>query len=192
MRNSAGERSGATRRKRQRDLASAAEVVDFDRYVPSVVARFMSKLRASSTEFFTGRYGLSIVEWRIISFIAAEGPASAYEIWTIGSLDKAAVSRAIRALKERGLISVRELKSAPRRKTQIDLTQRGRDLHATTFSEIVLRHERLVNGLTAAEIETFLKAIAYLEKRIALMDNASVDAPSGFSITKPAPARGAR
>jgi DNA-binding MarR family transcriptional regulator len=174
----------------QRSAAvQAAEVIDFDRYVPTVVSRFMSKLKISSNAFFASRYGLTLLEWRIISYLAAEGASSAYEIWTNGSLDKAAVSRAIKALNERGLISVDVVKAAKRRKTRIDLTGQGHELHAATFAEVVTRHERLVNGLAKDEIETFLGVIKHLEGRIALMDSAPIEISSGFSAIKPASAR---
>jgi DNA-binding MarR family transcriptional regulator len=167
-------------------VTDAAEVIDFDRYVPTVVSRFMSKLKVSSNAFFAQRYGLTLLEWRIISFLAAEGAASAYEIWTEGSLDKAAVSRAIRLLKARGLVSVEDVKAAKRKKTRIALTRQGDELHAATFAEVVARHERLVNGLTKAEIEAFLGVIKHLEGRIALMENASIKTATGFKATKPA------
>ena len=165
-----------------------AEVIDFDHYVPTVVSRFMSKLKISSNAFFASRYGLTLLEWRVISYLAAEGASSAYEIWTNGSLDKAAVSRAIRALNERGLIRVDVVKTAKRRKTRIDLTRQGHELHAATFAEVVTRHERLVNGLAKDEIETFLGVIKHLEGRIALMNSAPIEISSGFSAIKPASA----
>lgn len=169
--------------------AQVTDVIDFDRYVPTVVSRFMSKLKISSNAFFASRYGLTLLEWRILSYLAAEGASSAYEIWTNGSLDKAAVSRAIRALNERGLISVDAVKAAKRKKTRIDLTSQGHELHAATFEEVVTRHERLVNGLAKDEIETFLGVIKHLEGRIALMESATIEISSGFSAVKPASVR---
>src|ERR1700753_1543181 len=67
--------------------------LDFERYLPTVLSSLVAKLRANAAVFFTGCYGVSLAEWRILSFLAEYGPASAYDIWTRASLDKAVVSR---------------------------------------------------------------------------------------------------
>jgi len=148
----------------------SAWVVDFERYVPTVVSRLSMKLRASAKVYFQESYGITLLDWRIVSFLAAEGPSSAYDIWTLGTLEKAAVSRALRGLLDRGIVTVRNDRNSARRRSVVSLTKAGRRLHDETFDEIVVRHQRLVGDLTKEQIETFIWTAHHLEERIALMD----------------------
>jgi DNA-binding MarR family transcriptional regulator len=168
--------------------SSAPQAIDFERYIPTVVSRLSMKLRASAKIYFQESYGITLLDWRIISLLAADGPSSAYDIWTLGALDKAAVSRALRGLSDRGLIAIRNDRKSTRRRSTVSLTSAGRQLHDSTFDEIVLRHQRLVGGLTREQIEAFIWTAQHLESRIPLM-NKETDPPlSEFRPTKAAPA----
>lgn len=156
---------------------SASRAIDLERYVPTVVSRLSVKLRASAKVYFQGSYGITLLDWRIVSFLAAEGPSSAYDIWTLGSLEKAAVSRALRGLVDRGIVVIRDDRKSTRRRSVASLTKAGRRLHDQTFDEILLRHQRLVGDLTPDQIETFIWTAQHLEGRIALMAKA-IDLPS--------------
>ena len=137
------------------------EAIDFDRYVPTVLSRLVGRLRSSANEFFDKHYSISLLDWRIISFIAAQGPSSIYAIWTEASLDKAAVTRAIRSLRERALVAVRDVPGQRRRKTEVTLTTAGLALHEASFGEIVIRHQRLLQGLSTKAIQQFLATVSH-------------------------------
>ncbi|MEN3350105.1 MAG: hypothetical protein V7632_3740 [Bradyrhizobium sp.] len=167
---------------------SLSRAIDFERYVPTVVSRLSVKLRASAKVYFQESYGITLLDWRIISFLAAEGPSSAYDIWTLGSLEKAAVSRALRGLDDRGIIVIRNDRKSARGRSVVSLTKAGRKLHDLTFDEIVVRHQRLVGDLTRQQIEAFIWTAQHLEGRIALMDK-EIDPPlSDYDPTKTADA----
>jgi DNA-binding MarR family transcriptional regulator len=164
--------------------ADAAEVVDYERYVPSLVSRVVSKLRLSSNGFFSGRFGISLFEWRILSFLAAEGPSSAYTIWTGCDLDKAAVSRALRALAQRGLVSITAHAGPGRRKTTVALTAEGDAVHDATVDEVVVRHARLLRNVSAGDLAAFLRVLFEIEAQIPHMADGS-QPPRRFPMTKP-------
>jgi DNA-binding MarR family transcriptional regulator len=174
----------------QRPARSAAkrpasdQVIDFQRYVPTVISRLSMKLRASAKAYFQEQYDITLLDWRILSFLASNGPASAYDIWTMGSLDKAAVSRALKSLDGRGLIGIRDVPNSSRRRTLVTLSKAGRQLHNRMFDDILIRHERLVGELSRQQIETFVKTAEYLETRISEMDKESKIPPSGYSPIK--------
>jgi DNA-binding MarR family transcriptional regulator len=137
--------------------------------VPTVLSRFAARLRSSANRFFGERFDLSLLEWRILSHIASVGPCSAYDIWTSQYLEKAAVSRAVRDLKERDLIDIVAVPNVARRTTKISLTAEGRRRYAATFDEVEKRHARLIGGLTAEQVETLIDMVNYLDARIPLM-----------------------
>jgi DNA-binding MarR family transcriptional regulator len=102
----------------------------------------------------------------------------------MGSLDKAAVSRALKSLDGRGLIGIRDVPNSSRRRTLVTLSKAGRQLHNRMFDDILIRHERLVGELSRQQIETFIKTAEYLETRIEQMDKDSEQPPSGYTPAK--------
>lgn len=163
-----------------------ARVIDFDRYIPTVVSRLMTKLRASAQTYFDERHGITRLDWRIISFLTAKGPSSAYEIWTLGNLDKAAVSRALKVMERRKLVMIRDVPESTRRRTVVSLTRLGRELNKKTFGEIIQRHGRLIGSLTPRQIERFIETARYLESRIPFMDHDSDEPTTDYDVTRAA------
>ncbi len=115
---------------------------------------------------FPEAYGVSLAEWRILSFLQECGPASAYDIWTRAHLDKAVVSRETAALAEKGLIKLVPIKGSARNRTEIRLSAAGIALLERSFDEILRRHDNLTAGLDAKSIETFFRVVEHLERRI--------------------------
>lgn len=148
-------------------------VIDFDRYIPTVLSSFVARLRASSNVFFLQRYGVSLAQWRILSFLAEHQPASAYDIWTRASLDKAVVSREAGALARKGLVKIEQVKGDARNRSEIRLSKAGTELLDRSLSEILRRHDNLTAGLDAKSVETFLRVIRHLEDRIPHMGDQS-------------------
>jgi len=164
--------------------AAPRQVIDFERYLPTVLSRVMGRLRSSANEFFGKQYGISLLEWRIVSFVAAQGPSSAYSIWTEGALDKAAVTRALRGLRERGLVAVQDVAGQKRRKTAVTLTPAGMALHEATFGEVVIRHQRLLHGLSTEAVEQFMATISHMERQIGAMSDGPTEPGPAFLPTK--------
>ena len=179
-------KGGATPGGTQGGTPSAPQAIDFDRYIPTIVSRLSVKLRASAKVYFQEKYGITLLDWRIIAFLAAEGPSSAYDIWTLGSLEKAAVSRALKVLGDRRIVAVRDDRRSARRRSVVSLTKAGRALHDSMFDEILLRHQRLVGDLTRDQIEAFVWTAQHLEGRIALMDKEIGQPLSDYNPTKAA------
>ena len=147
--------------------------LDFERYLPTVMSTLVAKLRANANVFFTQSFGVSLAEWRILSFLAEHGPASAYDIWTRSNLDKAVVSRETGTLAGKGLVEIEAVKGNVRKRSEIRLSKAGSALLKRSFNEILRRHDNLTAGLDQASIETFLRVARHLESRIAHMSDPS-------------------
>lgn len=150
-------------------------VIDFDRYVPTVLSSLVAKLRANANVFFTQAYGVSLAEWRVLSFLREHGPASAYDITTRAHLDKAVVSRETASLKGKGLVDIVPVKASTRKRSEIKLSDTGIALLDRSFEEVLRRHDNLTAGLDAQAIDTFFRVVGHLEQRIAHMGD---DGPS--------------
>jgi len=166
--------TAARRAKAPRSQAAAGElVIDFERYVPTVLSSLVAKFRANANAFFPPAYGVSITEWRILSFLREYGPASAYDIWTRAHLDKAMVSRETGSLHKKGLIRVTPVKGSARNRSEISLSPAGAALLDRSFDEVLRRHDNLTGGLDAKSIETFFHVLRHLERRMAHMGDPS-------------------
>jgi DNA-binding MarR family transcriptional regulator len=163
----------ASRRGRAKAEKTETLTLDFERYLPTVLSTLVAKLRANANVFFTQSYGVSLAEWRILSFLAEYGPASAYDIWTRSNLDKAVVSRETGTLAGKGLVEVEAVKGNVRKRSEIRLSRAGAALLRRTFDEVLRRHDNLTAGLEPASIETFLLVARHLENRIAHMSDPS-------------------
>jgi DNA-binding MarR family transcriptional regulator len=163
--------------------------IDFDRYIPTVLSSLVAKLRANANVFFSQSYGVSLAEWRILSFLGQYGPASAYDIWTKASLDKAVVSRESSALFDKGLVKIAPVKGSARNRTEISLSDAGVALLDRSFDEVLRRHDNLTAGLDSKSIETFLRVVDHLEHRIAHMADKNMGDKSALSYSTHAPVK---
>ena len=120
--------------------------------------------------------------------MAAQGPSSVYAIWTEGALDKAAVTRDLRGLRDRDLVTVQDVAGHWRRRTAVTLTTAGMALHEATFGEVVLRHQRLLHGLSTEAVESFMATIAHIERQIDTMADGPTEPGPDFLPTKKATA----
>ena len=166
-------RKTASTRNRKDGGDRARLTIDFDRYLPTVLSSLVAKLRANANVFFTESYGVSLAEWRILSFLAEHGPASAYDIWTRSGLDKAVVSRESSTLSGKGLVRIEAVKGDVRKRSEIRLSRTGAELLDRSFNEVLRRHDNLTAGLDTPSIETFLRVANHLEKRITHMSEES-------------------
>ena len=141
-------------------------VIDFDRYVPTVLSSLVAKLRANANAFFPKAYGVSLAEWRILSFLRENEPASAYDIWTKANMDKAVVSRETALLKSKRLVKFAPVHASTRNRIEITLTSAGIALLDRSFDEILSRHDNLTAGLDAQSMRIFLRVVEHLDSRI--------------------------
>src|SRR6201999_4108807 len=166
------------------NTASADLAIDFERYIPTVLSSLVAKFRENANVFFSQSYGVSLAEWRILSFLHEHAPASAYDIWTKAHLDKAVVSRETTSLAKKGLIKLTPVKDSARNRTEISLSATGTALLDRSFDEILRRHDNLTAGLDAKSLETFFRVVEHLERHIPHMGD-----PSAMPLSSHAPVK---
>jgi DNA-binding MarR family transcriptional regulator len=165
----------------------AERVIDFERYVPTVLSGLVAKLRINANAFFPEAYGVTLAEWRILSFLRERGPASAYDICTTAHLDKAVVSRETASLAKKGLIKLVPVKASARNRTELHLSAAGIALLDRSFDEIMRRHDNLTAGLDDKAMETFFRVVRHLEQRIPHMGDGVSTVDSRHAPVKPIP-----
>lgn len=143
-------------------------------YRLSVVTNRASRLFARR---YSEAYGLSIPEWRVLAVVGRFGGLSATGVAERTAMDKVKVSRAVRALLDRGLLA-REEDAADRRVQRLAMTPAGRALHAGIVPEARALEAELLAGLDPAERLALHAMLGRLDARLREMGApAAADGP---------------
>jgi DNA-binding MarR family transcriptional regulator len=143
-----------------------ASALDLNSHIATRVAIFANRLSRSASRFYRERYGIGVVEWRLMMFIGHASETRANRICGATDLDKGAVSRSLRVLQDMGIVSVRE-DLADSRRNKVALTAKGRALHDRIVPVALERQRELVSNLTSQEVESFIRLIDRLQAKVA-------------------------
>ena len=135
-----------------------------EKFMPYRLARLSSTVSSTIARVYDKEFGLSIPEWRVIAILGRFPGLSAVEVAEQTFLDKVAVSRAVTKLLKSGRID-REFADADRRRSILNLSEKGREVH-DGVAKLALDFERnLIDGLDEADIENFDKVMDKLLAR---------------------------
>jgi DNA-binding MarR family transcriptional regulator len=138
---------------------------DFLPYRLSVVSHTISTTIA---KVYEKRFGVSIPEWRVIAILGRFPGLSAVEVADRTMLDKVAVSRAVTKLIRNGRID-RQFADADRRRSILNLSEEGRQVH-DEIAPLALEFEHdLLQGMSAEDYETFNAVIERLLAKARLL-----------------------
>ena len=80
--------------------------LDLNRYVPALLAFIDNKLSAHAAKLYKDQFNTTLTEFRILTMLAVEPNINAQRIIELIGLDKAGVSRTIKQLHEKALLTV--------------------------------------------------------------------------------------
>ncbi len=115
------------------------------------ITRLLDLLRRSGTLANRREFGLSGIEWRIMTQVGGHAPLSLNELAELVSLDRGQLSRAVKAMAERGLLNSRRRPGGPA--IVITLTDEGQEVHARMVTLARERNDFLIADIPPEEIE---------------------------------------
>lgn len=124
---------------------------DFLPYRLSVLSHTISTTIAN---VYKKRFGVSIPEWRVIAILGRFPDLSAVEVADRTMLDKVAVSRAVTKLIRNGRID-RQFADADRRRSILNLSDEGRQVHDEIAPLALAFEHDLLQGISAEDYDTF-------------------------------------
>lgn len=125
------------------------------------LARLLASSGGMTTRLCEGRYGITRREWRLIALLADYGPMSPSALAEQAHLKRARVSRLITDLIDKRLV-VKVTLPSDKRRASLDLTQRGRQLHADLFPQSVQFNKMVLSVLTPVQLAAFDEALMLL------------------------------
>ncbi|MBI4968231.1 MAG: MarR family transcriptional regulator [Rhodospirillales bacterium] len=142
------------------DQGTDLSVLDF---LTTRLSALSNSLRRDLTTPYADQHGLSVSEWRVLSLIA-HAKTLPFGILVVQSTsDKALVSRTVRLLVKRDLVSVRHEGGKSRKRLLCSITLKGKALHAKIIPIARREQARALRALSPAEREAFLSAIEKLQ-----------------------------
>lgn len=127
---------------------------DLRRCIGALSTSFSSRLGAGASQEYHRRFGIGVVEWRILCHLAVEPWSNVIAMANSIGLDKSSVSRALSGMEQRGLVTMRD---GARRKREAALTASGLKLHQEVLPVARARENALLTGFSPAEFEQLLE-----------------------------------
>lgn len=124
--------------------------LNLQEFLPYKLSRLVNDMSAGLMRSYSQRFGLNISQWRMLAASAQLEPTSATELTEYSGMDKVTVSRSVRELVERRLLS-READATDRRRATIVLTDEGRAIYDEIAPAAVAFENDLLGALKPAE-----------------------------------------
>lgn len=129
------------------------ETLRLDGFLPYRLSVLSNAVSRKIADLYEREFDLSIWQWRVLAVLGESEGLTSTEVANRTLMDKPAVSRAAASLLERNLIS-RKSDSADRRKAELRLTRKGREVYDAILP-IALGYERdLLASLSREDVET--------------------------------------
>lgn len=126
---------------------------DLRRCIGALSTSFSSQLGAGASQEYHRRFGIGVVEWRVLCHLATTPWDNVIAMANSIGLDKSSVSRALSGMETRGLV---EMRDGARRKREAALTDAGWALHREVLPVARAREAALLDGFSPEEFETLL------------------------------------
>lgn len=140
-------------------------ILDIDTYIPYFLVSVNNTLSQNASREYLASFAIGITDWRVIAMLAIEPRIPAARIVEVISMDKGAVSRALNKLSERKLVEYEAFTNDPRRRIW-ELNRAGYTLHDEILQIALAREQKLIDGVDAADLETFLRVIRIMRKNV--------------------------
>jgi DNA-binding MarR family transcriptional regulator len=152
------------------DLPDTVDAYDIplERMLTYRLARLHALLNAQAIRILKERAGISLAEWRVLAALATRGKEHAAEIIRLTDVDKSQLSRNIKKMIERGLITSGTDGDSLRTFTK---TERGRALYLDLGPVMRQRQEFLLNCLIPEQENTLFEAFDRLEEGARLLED---------------------
>jgi len=149
-------------RRKQKSMSRSKSLDEVLTYRISMIELLLSRAVGA---VYSDHFGLNTHEWRVLAAVAVWGPIEAVQVSRWATVDKAAVSRAVRGLIGKDLLE-RSLHHRDGRKIMLELTPDGRRTFKAVVQRIGAIQERLLKGYGRQKLREFFVMLRTLESRL--------------------------
>ncbi|MEM7299538.1 MAG: MarR family winged helix-turn-helix transcriptional regulator [Pseudomonadota bacterium] len=138
-------------------------------FVTFRLARLQSGLNAQATAILKSQAGLSIVEWRLIQTLRMFKDASPTEIAAHVQIDKGQLSRKIKSMVSKGLLTV-EIDKKDQRQQHLRLTEDAERLSQRMMPKMEARQNLLLVDVSGEDLAIFYSVVDKIEAASKIRD----------------------
>lgn len=144
--------------------AQTPALLTLETFLPYRLNVLASTVSHALSRLYADRYGIGIPEWRVVATLGQYGTMTAKDIGTHSHMHKTKVSRAVAALKQKGLIN-RKINREDMREVFLTLTPRGLAIYRDLAPSAISFSDKLTSSLTAEEQDVLERILARLTAR---------------------------
>ncbi len=148
--------------------ARSHRALDLDRFVPYRLSVLTNRVSNAIAREYSGRFGLSIPEWRVMAALGGMSGLSAREVAARTEMDKVRVSRAVASLVRARRVHGRTDKSDGR-VTRLSLTVKGRAIYDQIVPLALSLEAQFLQALSPEERAMFDELLSKLAKQAWLL-----------------------
>jgi DNA-binding MarR family transcriptional regulator len=139
-----------------------------DSFLPTLIRNLSEGMALNMSRSITGPFRLTMTEWRIMLQLAEHEALSASDIVAYSAMEKSKVSRAIKNLESRDLVT-RQAAEGDHRVKQLTMTETGRKRYQALVPRILDWEKEMIEGLEVSEYRDLLYLLDKLNKRLKIM-----------------------
>ncbi|MDX3906243.1 MAG: MarR family transcriptional regulator [Pigmentiphaga sp.] len=128
------------------------------------VATLSKALMRASVQYGKAQFGISQVEWQVITLLGILQPVSIRQLAYTALVDAAQISRAVSGLSKRGLVT-RRRSQRDCREAELTLTEEGMNVMSQLRRTALERNARLFEGFEPQKVAELFQALDVLIAR---------------------------
>jgi len=143
--------------------AESADRFELEAFLPYRLSVLANTVSEGIARGYRGQYDISVTEWRILAVLGRFPGISAREVAERTAMDKVAISRGVKTLTEKGLLT-RRTDSGDRRRQQLQLTQgKGQAVVNAVIPQARVFEQQLLDALEPAQRSALSEALSRLQ-----------------------------
>lgn len=147
--------SGMPAPTRDRD---GVEVIDVSSYAPFLLNAVSNAWGRKTSTIYRRDFDVGLSEWRVLSMLNIEPRITARRICDVLRQDKAAVSRSLKALLQKGLLRYEQTANDPRKRVW-SLSPEGLKTHDALMTVALSCERELVSDIDSEDFSAFLRVM---------------------------------
>lgn len=144
--------------------AENGDRLHLEHFLPHRLSVLTNTVSAALAEEYSGRFDLTIPEWRVMAVLAHAPGLSAAEVAARTAMDKVAISRAVARLMAAGRLRRRPA-TGDRRRLALELSRAGRHVYGQIVPWALEYERRLLAVLTGGDAAALDAALGTLIER---------------------------
>lgn len=139
-------------------IRGGIRILDIDNYAPFLLTAVNNAWQRRTSADYRARFGLGIVEWRVLSMLNIEPGITANRVCQVIRMDKAAASRSLSSLFGKGWLLYESQIADPRKRCWW-LSEAGQRVHSDVIKAAMAHERDLVENIPDEELEVFFRVM---------------------------------